>query len=165
MLEIRNILVPIDFHQHSEALVDLALFMSQKLGATQVTFIHVMPQLPDYSDYKPDTLKQLEASFLAHAESKMTALMETVKGRVHGIDGVVVSGDAADAILAYAREQPADLLVIATHGSQGIEKVLLGSVADRVIKGAPCPTLVFNPFNKERGYEVCKPLSSCVQAV
>ena len=165
MLEIRNILVPIDFHQHSEALVDLALFITQKLGAAQTTFIHVMPQLPDYSDYKPDTLKQLEASFLAHAESKMTALMETVKGRAHGIDGVVVSGDATNAILAYAREQPADLLVIATHGSQGIEKVLLGSVADRVIKGAPCPTLVFNPFNKERGYEVCKPLNSCVQSV
>jgi nucleotide-binding universal stress UspA family protein len=165
MLEIRNILVPIDFHEHSEALVDLALFITQKLGAAQATFIHVMPQLPDYSDYKPDTLKQLEASFLAHAESKMTALMETVKGRVHGLDGVVVSGETADTLLAYAREQHVDLIIIATHGSQGIEKVLLGSVAERVIKGSPCPTLVFNPFNKERGYEVCKPLSSCVQSV
>ena len=71
----------------------------------------------------------------------------------------------ADAILAYGRDQGADLIVIATHGSQGIEKVLLGSVADRVIKGASCPTLVFNPFNKARGYEVCKPLNSCIQSV
>jgi nucleotide-binding universal stress UspA family protein len=165
MLEVRNILVPVDFHEHSEALVDLALLVTQKLGAAQTIFIHVMPQLPDYSDYEPYTLKQLEASFLAHAEGKMTALLARVKGRAHGIDGVVVSGDTADAILAYAQEQHVDLIIIATHGSQGIEKVLLGSVADRVIKGAVCPTLVFNPFKVARGYEVCNPLSSCIQSV
>ena len=73
MLEMRNILVPVDFHKHSEALVELALFITLKLGADHTTFIHVMPQLPDYSDYKPDTLEQLEASILAHTEGKMNA--------------------------------------------------------------------------------------------
>ena len=165
MLEIRHVLVPLDFHEHAKALADLALFIAQKLGAEKVTFIHVMHPLPDYSDYSPDTLKQVEANFLAHAEHKMTAFLETVSGRAHHVNGVVVCGDTADAILAYGRDQGADLIVIATHGSQGIEKVLLGSVADRVIKGASCPTLVFNPFNKARGYDVCKPLSSCIQSV
>ena len=165
MPTIRNILVPVDFHTHSEALVEVALSMAHKLDAASLTFLHVIPQLPDYSDYKPDTLKQLEATFFAQAEAKMSVLMESVKERMAGVDAVVVSGEAADAILAHARDRQVDLIVIATHGAQGMEKVLLGSVADRVIKGAPCPTLVFNPFRKERGYEVCTPLSSCVQTV
>ncbi len=165
MPTIRNILVPVDFHTHSEALVELALAMAQKLDAAHLTLLHVLPRLPDYSDYKPDTLKQLEATFLAQAEAKMRGLMESVKDRGAGIEAVVVSGDAADAIVAQARDRQADLIVIATHGAQGLEKVLLGSVADRVIKGAPCLTLVFNPFRKERGYEVCSPLNSCMQTV
>lgn len=164
MLEIRHVLVPLDFHQHSQALADLALFMTEKLVAEKVTFIHVLHPLPDYSDYTPESLKQVEANFLAHAEHKMTAFLATVSGRAH-VNGVVVCGDTADAILAYGRDQGADLIIIATHGAQGIEKVLLGSVADRVIKGASCPTLVFNPFNTARGYDVCKPLNSCIQSV
>lgn len=165
MLTIRNILVPVDFHTHSEALVEVALSMAQKLDAANLTFLHVLPQLPDYSDYKPDTLKQLESTFLAQAEAKMSVLMESAQKRRAGVDAVVVSGEAAEAILAYARDRQVDLIVIATHGAQGMEKVLLGSVADRVIKGAACPILVFNPFRKERGYEVCSPLSSCMQTV
>ena len=128
MLEVRNILVPVDFHEHSEALVDFALLVTQKLGAAQTIFIHVMPQLPDYSDYEPYTLKQLEASFLAHAEGKMTALMERVKGRAHGIDGVVVSGDTANTVLAYAQEQHVDLIIIATQWLPGHRK---GAVGER----------------------------------
>lgn len=165
MSDFRHILVPVDFHEHSQAVADMALFMAEKLGAARVTFLHVLPQLPDYSDYKPDTLKQLETTFLAHAKGKMAALLESAKGRGESVEGVVVGGETADVILAHAREQGVDLIVIATHGAQGIEKVLLGSVAERVIKGASCPTLVFNPFRKERGYEVCNPLSSCVQSV
>jgi len=165
MLDIRHILVPIDLHEHAEALAEVALTMSTKLGAARTTFLHVTPHLLDLSDYKEDTLAQLETAFRAHAEEKMAAFLATVKGRGSNLESVVTRGDTADAILAYAREQNVDLIIIATHGTQGLEKVLLGSVADRVIKGAPCPTLVFNPFNKARGYEVCKPLSSCVQTV
>jgi len=165
MPEIRNVLVPIDLHEHSEALAELALYMTQKLGAARVTFLHVMQHLPDYSDYKLETLTQLEATFLTHAEGKMAAFMEAMKGRPDNVDGVVVRGETVEAILEYARDQHIDLIIIATHGTQGIEKVLLGSVADRVIKNAPCPTLVFNPFTKERGYEVCNPLSSCIESV
>jgi nucleotide-binding universal stress UspA family protein len=165
MLEIRHILVPIDLQEHTEALAELALTMTRRLGAAQTTFLHVLPHLPDLSDYKLDTLTQLETTFRTYSEEQMSAFLATVHGQAEHIDGVVVSGDTADAILDYAREQKVDLIVIATHGTKGIEKVLLGSVADRVIKGAPCPTLVFNPFTKERGYEVCNPLSSCIQTV
>lgn len=160
-----TILVPVDFREHTLTLADFALSITEKLGAAQVTFVHVLPHLPDYSDYKPDTLQQLEAQFGTYAEGKMSALLQSFRGRAGNINGTVVKGEAAEAIIACAHEHPADLIIIATHGSQGIEKVLLGSVADRVIKGAPCPVLVFNPFRKERGYEVCSPLNACMQRV
>jgi nucleotide-binding universal stress UspA family protein len=166
MLEVRHVLVPVDFHEHSQDLADLAVSMAKKLGAEKLTFIHVMQPLPDYSDYRPEDLKQVEAIFIAHAEGKMTAFMTTVSGWTSDANGVVVSGrHTADAIITHGRDQGADLIIIATHGSQGMEKVLLGSVADRVIKGASCPVLVFNPYNKKRGYDVCKPLNSCIQSV
>ena len=165
MPDLHHVLVPVDFHHHSHALADLALDMAEKLGAAGVTFLHVLPRLPDVSDYKPDTFEQLEAGFLTRAEGRMTAFLGPLRNRGKGVTGTVVGGETSEAIIDYARDHGFDLIVIATHGAQGIEKVLLGSVADRVIKGAPCPVLVFNPFRKERGYEVCKPLGSCVQSV
>lgn len=165
MSDLQHIVVPVDFQHHIHPLADLALDMAEKLGAVRVTFLHVLPRLPDLNDYKPETLKQLEADLLARAEGRMAAFLGPLRNRAKGVTGKVVGGETSEAIIGYAHEQGADLIVIATHGSQGIEKVLLGSVADRVIKGAPCPVLVFNPFRKERGYEVCKPMGSCVQAV
>ena len=52
-----------------------------------------------------------------------------------------------DSIVAYAKEKEADLIIIGTHGRKGIEKIMLGSVAERVIKHAPCPTLIYNPHH------------------
>ena len=161
---IRRIVVPVDFNRHTDTLAEFAIYMANKLNA-RVTFIHVMKNLPDFLDYEPSTMEQLDRNFRAHAEGKMTALMESVKNKCLECDGEVLTGDASEAIIAYAGKVQADLIVIATHGNQGIEKVLLGSVADRVIKGAPCPALVFNPFRNDRGYAVCKPLSSCVTAM
>lgn len=161
---IRRIVVPVDFNRHTDTLAEFAMYMANKLDA-RVTFVHVMKTLPDYMDYEPATMEQLDRSLRAHAEGKMTALMETVKNKCLECDAELLTGDAAEAIIAYASDVQADLIVIATHGTKGIEKVLLGSVADRVIKGAPCPALVFNPFRNDRGYAVCKPLSSCVTSM
>ncbi|WP_310599176.1 universal stress protein [Desulfobulbus sp.] len=165
MLNIRHILVPIDLREHSQTLTEVALAVANQLGAEKITFLHALPHLPDLNDYLPDTLGRLEAEFRAEGEGKMAAFLDLIKDQAANIDGAVVDGEATEAILAYAREHRVDLIVIATHGAKGIEKILLGSVADQVIKGAPCPTLVFNPFSGTRGYEVCKPLNACIQAV
>ena len=164
MESVRRMIVPVDFNRHTDTLAEFALYMANKLNA-HVTFIHVIQNLPDFLDYEPASMELLEHKFLAHAEKKMAGFMESVKPKCLECDGDILKGDTAEAILSYASKVHADLIVIATHGTQGMEKVLLGSVADRVIKGAPCPALVFNPFRNDRGYEVCKPLSSCVTSV
>jgi len=152
----QQIIVPIDFSSHSDTLADLALNLAKKLDA-KLTFIHVVKHLPDESDYGEASLKQLEEHLFAHAQKKMTALLDPIKASGQDCGGEILGGNIADSIIAYARDKAADLIVISTHGAQGIEKVLLGSVADRVIKGAHCPTLVFNPFKDERGQGTASP--------
>ena len=164
MLGIHRIIVPVDFNRHTAALAEFALYIATKLSA-KVTFVHVLKHVPDYADYEPDILSHLEGDFLAHAEKKMAQFMSEMRGKFLECDGEVLRGDTVEAILTYTKNACADLVIISTHGTQGVERILLGSVAERVIKGASCPTLVFNPFRNDRGYEVCSPLSSCVPPV
>ena len=96
---IRRIVVPVDFNRHTDTLAEFAIYMANKLNA-RVTFIHVMKNLPDYLDYEPATMEQLEKNFLAHAEKKMGGFMERVKTKCLECDGEVLTGDAAEAIIA-----------------------------------------------------------------
>ena len=59
---------------------------------------------------------------------------------------VVLHGIIVDEIVNFAQNKETDIIIIGTHGTKGIEKLLLGSVAERVVKSAHCPTLVMNPF-------------------
>ncbi|MCK9294597.1 MAG: universal stress protein, partial [Desulfobulbaceae bacterium] len=56
----------------------------------------------------------------------------------------VVIGDTVDTILDEAKSY--DTIIIGTHGYRGLEKILMGSVAERVVKNSPCPVLVYNPY-------------------
>lgn len=163
MLSFSNILIPIDLQASMPMVTDAAVDLSRRLGAERITFFHVLPQPPDLSDYKPYSLEQLVQSFQVRAEERMQEVLASMTSLVPTAEGLVVRGEIAATILAYARDHRIDCIVLATHGGEGLERAILGSVADRIIKEAPCPTLVFNPFVKERGYAVCNPLSSCVQ--
>jgi len=58
----------------------------------------------------------------------------------------VVAGDPSEEILRYIQEEGIDLVVMGTHGRKGLDKVIFGSVAERVVKSAPVPVMVVNPF-------------------
>ena len=152
MFDIHRIIVPVDFNIHTETLANFSINVARKFNG-KITFIHVVKKLPDYSDYGPDTLSDLERNLLAHAEKKMESFMKEMRKKYLECEGEILIGDAAEAIISCARKTLADLVIISTHGAQGVEKVLLGSVADRVIKGVSCPTMVFNPFKNEKVYE------------
>ena len=92
----------------------------------------------------------------------MADFLEGLKAKCPGCEGVVLLADAADSIVALAEERKADLIIIGTHGAKGIEKVLLGSVAERVLKRAGCPTLVYNPYRGERGYRISTAIGEAV---
>ena len=153
MKDIRQVIVPVDFEQHTDKLVKFAICMANKLDA-KVTFVHVVKEGEYYSDYDSSSFEEFEARIQNNAEKKMAAIIGKNKISCPGCTGVLLSGDPVDCIVEYAKDQEIDLIIMATHGSKGIEKILLGSVADRVLQRAHCPTLVFNPYKGERGEHV-----------
>ncbi len=85
---------------------------------------------------------------LTHAKSKMDALVAKSKKTWMGCSGQVERGDVVDTIVDSVRKEEIDLIIIGTHGAKGLEKILLGSVAERVVKRAPCSALLFKPKKK-----------------
>lgn len=159
MQDIQQIIVPVDFHQHTDDLADFAVGIAGKLGA-KVTFVHVIEEVVHYaySEYNPITFSEIEKELRGLADKKMTALLDKMKASCPDCSGEVLAGNVADTIVDYTADKENALIVMATHGAQGIEKVFLGSVAERVIKRAHCPTLVFNPYRGERGYKIDAPV-------
>jgi nucleotide-binding universal stress UspA family protein len=62
---------------------------------------------------------------------------------------VVVAGDASEEIINYIEDQQIDLVVMGTHGRKGMDKIMFGSVAERVLKLSPVPVMVVNPHKIE----------------
>lgn len=144
MQKIQTIAVPIDFLKHTDPLVEFAVFMANKLGA-KIKFFHVVELYDRYAGYALPSLQQTEKEMLDHARERMDNLVADHQKKVTGCEGEVVnSGDIAEAIISYTKDN-ADLIIISTHGRKGFEKILLGSVAEQVLKNSTCPVLIHRP--------------------
>ncbi len=142
----KKICCPIDFSDASRAAMEMAVDLAQKMGATLV-LLHAYPipgyTFPDGSVVaSPKMMDELAEQAERHlgewrrdAESLGSRSVETVKA----------VGEPATEIVAYAREEKVDLLVVGTHGRTGLEHALMGSVAERVVRRAPCPVLTVRP--------------------
>jgi nucleotide-binding universal stress UspA family protein len=164
---IEHIFVPVDFHQHTDELANFAMAIGGKLGA-KLTFLHVVAQVTGMVGFAEEfatTFTTLNRDLLRHAQAKMNALVAKGKADCPDCAGVVLSGEVADSLVDYVKDKPNSLIVMATHGAKGIEKIMLGSVAERVLKRASCPVLLFNPYRGERGYQVTASLNETLQPV
>jgi len=142
MIEVKRILCPIDYSEFSRHALNYAIAVAQWYKSS-VTALYVLPQVAslipagDRGLYPPfvftdDDLQQFKAHLDAFvAESGGQAKVETV----------VVEGNIADWITSVARELPADLLVMGTHGRSGFDRLMLGSVTEKMLRKTPCPML------------------------
>lgn len=146
MQEINNIVVPVDLEKNTDKVVDFAINMAKKLDA-EISFFHAVEfhamgemalGVPSYDDYNSERF--------SHAEKKVEEIVRDATGKCKNCSGKTVMGDVVDAIVDYAQDQKAEMIIIGTHGKRGLEKILLGSVAERVLKRAHCPVLVMNPY-------------------
>lgn len=142
MAPITRILVPVDFSPSSEHAARYAAVLASRLGAS-VELLHVVVDpltAAVYSDaYIPD-YAQIEASLVAGAEQQIAQCRELLPGSPV-IDTTVQVGAVAPGIVEHAAATGADLIVMATHGRTGLTHVVLGSVAERVVRTAACPVL------------------------
>lgn len=142
MLPVRRILFPTDFSEPADYAWSYALAFAQEFGA-EVHLLHVVappPRLTEAYAVNFDPQKMVE-SLVAEANASMDQHVEKAKGRALIFHREVRVGVDYQEILEYARTHDIDLIVMATHGRTGLAHVLLGSVAERVVRKASCPVL------------------------
>lgn len=138
-----RILVPVDYSEHSQRALELAL----KLGARDpVDVVHVWDR-PQYTGDAvvtgPDGSRRALAEMIReNAEADMTQFL----ARVHQPAGAalerrLITGDPVSALLEILEQRKHDLVVICTHGRTGMQRILLGSVTERLIRLSPVPVL------------------------
>jgi nucleotide-binding universal stress UspA family protein len=146
---IKRILVPIDFSDCSKKALQYALPLAKEHEAA-ITLLYVVPPAYGAGEYGGIDYAQLEASMKAGGEKEMAKLaMDRILSQVSTATLVRV-GSPAREIVETARNLPADLIVISTHGRTGLKHVFLGSVAEHVVQRAPCPVFVV----REREHEI-----------
>jgi len=146
MVEVKKILFPVDFYESALKVLPVVKLMAEKLGA-KIELIHVVKGSSDfvgyemgaawYSNFEDELIKGGEKAMDKFVEEKLAGL---------DVDTTVAVGDAAEEIIKYADKTGADMIIIGTHGRKGLEKILFGSVALGVAKGANCPVLTVNPY-------------------
>lgn len=142
-MEIKKVLVPVDFSDNSKKILDAAGYFSGKCQA-QLHVVFVVQSFDDYSGFFVPHMPvaKFEEEMVQAAEGKM----ESFLGGRRDIPTKVLVGDVAEEIIRYAEEAGMDLIVMGTHGYKGLEKVMFGSVAEKVVRSSPCPVLTINPY-------------------
>ncbi len=135
----------IDFSETSRLALEEAAELAGRFAA-ELTLVHVhVPPSHAAADVLtgvPDVARQ-EAHDLERLVSGWRTDAERLAGRPVRV--AVLSGEPADEIVKFARENALDLVVVATHGRRGLRRLVLGSVAERVVRTAPCPVLAVRP--------------------
>ena len=133
----KSVVVPIDFSDDSFAAAELALAMVEQ--GSNLHVIHVMPHLsPEEPGIIWDSIDN--ESRIQHAKQAMRERLSDAK--FESIEAAAAFGDPGREIAQYAERTKADLIVLPSHGRTGLKRILLGSVAERVIALAHCPVLV-----------------------
>jgi len=134
-----NILVPVDFSPCAEYALDYACELAAKLGARVHVVNAVADTLPELAAAITD---QMVAALHRNHAAMLAELVEPRRAVASFGEISVVEDTARDAIVNAARALHADLVVMGSHGRRGLSRVLIGSVAEDVVRRAPCPVLV-----------------------
>lgn len=150
--EVQRVITPIDFSDNSRLIAESAAYMAGKFGASMF-LIFVVQNFEDYSGFfvPQMSMPNLEGELVEGAEDKMTSFCKELEpicdaAGVVSLEHRVFMGDVAEQIVDFAAEIQGDLIIMGTHGYKGLEKIMFGSVADKVVRAAHCPVLTINPY-------------------
>jgi nucleotide-binding universal stress UspA family protein len=140
-IQVRRILVPIDFSESAPSILEWAAHLAEEHGS-RILLLHAY--------HLPVEFQQLEGAYLppdfwanvkTEAEQSLARYAADLEARGLQVERIVREGYPAAVIVDEATAQQADLIVIGTHGLSGLKHMLLGSIAERVVQKAPCPVL------------------------
>ncbi len=140
----KHILVSTDFSDTSQQALTVAIAMARESGS-ELTITHTC-EIPVYGyatmEFAPVDLLTPVAEI---AQERLDDLVESVKGQVAGVKGLLEIGVPWERILAAAAASKADLIVVGTHGRRGVTHALLGSVAEKIVRMSSTPVLTVQP--------------------
>src|SRR5262245_17011437 len=145
-MQVRHILAPTDFSDYSKQAVASALELAKKFGA-KLSILHVI-ELPPYpvEGYVPPSVS---ATFLEDLERQATQELAQIvpEAESAGVEVVrqVAVGSPYQKIIDSAEAEQVDLIVMATAGRTGFSRLIMGSIAERVVRTASCPVLTIRP--------------------
>ena len=143
-MDIKKILFPTDFSDAKDAVLMLATSLARDCGAT-LLIVHVEEPPKAYGR------GEMYYGTLGPTRAELRGMLE----EIHPSDPVVayehhlISGAPASALVAFATEKVVDLIIMGTHGRTGLMNMLMGSVAEAVVRRAPCPVLTYRPPAEE----------------
>jgi nucleotide-binding universal stress UspA family protein len=143
MKKIRRVLHPTDFSPPGRAALARAIEMARAQKA-ELVIAHVLPVvMPMMVDgyMSPKVYEDIQRSARQHAQKQLDAVIARARKAGARARTVLLEGVPATQITRAAKSQHADVIIMGTHGRTGFARVLLGSVAERVVGTAPCPVL------------------------
>ncbi len=143
----KRLLVPTDFSAYSDNALRHAIDIARQYGA-EVFLLHVIDESIQQCTYEycltDDVMKQIEQESKIRSAEKLREEIERVEKNNAdvAIEAIIKHGIPYEEILREQEDKKIDLIVIASHGRTGIKRVLIGSVAERVIRAAKCPVML-----------------------
>jgi universal stress protein A len=146
-----KILTAIDFSENSDYAFDYAVTLAKQFDS-QIIVLHVINEPVDLRGfYVPHiSFEQLEKEIEEGAEKMMSTFCNAKLGDFSRVTTSIVSGIPYEEIVRAAREMDASLIVLGTHGRTGIDHLIFGSTAERVVRTAPCPVLTIRLPSEQR---------------
>ena len=141
-----QILVPVDFSEHASSALGHAALMARATGG-RLELVHVVEQVvlshPSFWTAEPALADELHTQALGTARSLLERFIQEHSSTLGAsASGRVLSGSVPGALVDYASESGAGLIVVSTHGRTGFARWLMGSVSERLLRVAPCSVLV-----------------------
>lgn len=141
-MKLKTILVPVDFSDHSAKALDTAIDLAKSFEGAEIELLHCYPiYVGGVTPYGIVVPESFDRDCREAAQKQLDQWAEKVSSAGVVVRGTVTSRLPSEAIAAQADEIGADIIVMGTRGLSGLKHVLLGSVAERTLRTAPCPVL------------------------
>ena len=147
MKQFNRVLFPVDFSESSDKIVPYVQSVAERFGSQ----IHILfaARVFDHftSIYVPHpSINKFEKELIDGAEKRLYEFVDHHFKEFPHTKTAVVAGDPSEEIINYINEHEIDLVIMGTHGRKGMDKIIFGSVAERVVKSSPVPVMVVNPY-------------------
>lgn len=145
MVEIKNILCAVDFSEMSPRVASYTQVLAASLNA-KVHLVYVAPSLDQHASFSVPipSAQEFIDQIVTEAQKKMEVFIQEHFKKIN-VRGEVLRGYADEEILKFAAKEKIDLIVMGTHGRKGVDKILFGSVAEKVVKSSRIPVLSIRP--------------------